>query len=60
LDGAGRFEKEYTLIEKLDFEKYLEMQIEKIKIDNRDDDFLMRKMLEMYANPLVNQLDALK
>jgi hypothetical protein len=60
LDGAGRFEKEYTLIEKLDFEKYLEMQIEKIKIDSRDDDFLMRKMLEMYANPLVNQLDALK
>jgi hypothetical protein len=36
------------------------MQIEKIKIDSRDDDFLMRKMLEMYANPLVNQLDALK
>lgn len=60
LDGTSRFEKEYTLIEKLDFEKYLEMQIEKIKIDNRDDDFLMRKMLEMYANPLVNQLDALK
>lgn len=60
LDGAGRFEKEYTLIEKLDFEKYLEMQIEKIKIENRDDDFLMRKMLEMYANPLVNQLDTQK
>jgi hypothetical protein len=60
LDGTSRFEKEYTLIEKLDFEKYLEMQIEKIKIENRDDDFLMRKMLEMYANPLVNQLDALK
>ena len=60
LDGAGRFEKEYTLIEKLDFEKYLEMQIEKIKIENRDDDFLMRKMLEMYANTLVNQLDTQK
>jgi len=60
LDGTGRFEKEYTLIGKLDFEKYLEMQIEKIKIENRDDDFLMRKMLEMYANPLVNQLDTQK
>ncbi len=60
LDGTGRFEKDYTLIEKLDFEKYLEMQIEKIKIENRDDDFLMRKMLEMYANPLVNQLDTQK
>lgn len=60
LDGTGRFEKEYTLIEKLDFEKYLEMQIEKIKIENRADDFLMRKMLEMYANPLVNQLDTQK
>jgi hypothetical protein len=60
LDGKGQFENEYTLIEKLDFERYLEKQTQKITIDNRDDDFIMRKMLEMYANPLINQLEALK
>jgi len=60
LDGKGRFEQEYTLIEKLDFERYLEKQIEKIELENRDVDFLMRKMLEMYANPLINQMEAAK
>jgi len=60
LDGKGQFENEYTLIEKLDFERYLEKQTQKITIDNRDDDFIMRKMLEMYANPLINQLEAIK
>jgi hypothetical protein len=55
-----RFEKEYTLIEKLDFERYLEKQIEKIQLEDRDDNFILRKMLEMYANPLVNQLAATK
>lgn len=60
LNGNGRFENEYTLIEKLDFERYLEKQIEKTQLENRDDDFLMRKLLEMYANPLVNYLEATK
>jgi hypothetical protein len=60
LDGNGVYENDYTLVEKLDFEKYLEKQIEKIQIDNRDDDFLMRKMLEMYTNPLLNYLNALR
>lgn len=60
LDGKGCFEKEYTLIEKLDFERYLEKQIQKISLKNRDDDFIKRKMLEMYANPLINQLEAIK
>lgn len=53
-----RFEKDYTLIEKLDFERYLAKQIEKIQLENRDNDFIMRKLLEMYANPLINQLAA--
>lgn len=60
LDGKDRFEKEYTLIEKLDFERYLDKQIQKISLKNRDDDFIKRKMLEMYANPLINQLEAIK
>ncbi len=58
LEGKKCFENDYTLIEKLDFERYLEKQTEKIQIENRDDNFIMRKMLEMYANPLINHLEA--
>ncbi len=52
------FSKEYTMMEKLDFERYLEKQIGKIDLENRDDDYLMKKMLEMYANPLINYIAA--
>lgn len=57
LNGTDKFSKEYTLMEKLDFEKYLEKQIEKIDLEYKDIDFLMVKLLEMYANPLINALD---
>ena len=56
LEETDTFSKEYSLMEKLDFEKYLEKQLGKIDLENRDDDFLLRKMLEMYANPLKNFL----
>ena len=58
LKGEDKFAKEYTIIEKLDFEKYLEQQIQKIELADRDHDFLFVKMLEMYANPLINHLAA--
>lgn len=56
LEGSQRFASEYTLMEKLDVEKYLGKQIEKIDLENKDVDFLMIKLLEMYANPLKNAL----
>jgi len=56
LHETKQFEKSYSLLEKLDFEKYLEMQISKIDLPNKDLDFLKIKMLEMYANPLINSL----
>lgn len=48
------YDKSYTLLEKLDFEKYIEMQINKIDMENKDINFLKHKILEMYANPLRN------
>lgn len=59
LAGNNRFEKEYTVMEKLDFERYLEKQLLKIELDKKDDNFLMKKMLEMYSNPLINYLQTL-
>lgn len=56
LKGEGRFEQEYSDAEKLDFDKYLAFQIAKIDLDNKDEEFLRFKLLEMYANPLINKL----
>jgi hypothetical protein len=57
LHKSSKFENEYTIMEKLDFEKYIEKQIEKIDLANKDHNFLLKKILEMYSNPLINQLE---
>lgn len=53
-DNAGK----YTAGEKERFTKYLEGQLAKIQIENKDEDFLRNKMILMYANPAKNQLAA--
>ncbi len=58
LKNSKNFSAEYTNIERLDFERYLMLQIAKIDIPNKDESFLMKKLLEMYANPLINKLSA--
>jgi hypothetical protein len=58
LNGENRFAHEYSTIEKLDFERYLSKQISKINLVDKDENFLFRKLLEMYANPLINKLQA--
>lgn len=57
---TATFEKDYSIMEKLDFEKYLEQQIQKIELENKDHNFLLIKILEMYSNPLKNYLEATK
>ena len=42
-----------------EIEKYLNGQLAKISLENPDYDFLRCKMLEMYANPLINKLSTL-
>lgn len=54
LNQSDKYASDYSLMEKLDFEKYLEKQIEKIDLQDKDVDFLRIKLLEMYANPLRN------
>ncbi len=56
LRNENRFEKEYSTMEKLDFERYLSLQIAKIDLPEKNEDFLMKRLLEMYANPLINYL----
>ncbi|MBR1547943.1 MAG: acyltransferase [Prevotella sp.] len=53
--GDGSDSKEVAAIKEY-FEQYLQGQIDKIKIDNKDEAFLRECMLTMYANPLRNYL----
>ncbi len=58
LSDSNSFTTHYTEEEKHNFSIYLDKQIGKIKIDNKDESFLRHKMLLMYANPLINYLKA--
>ena len=51
------FTNEYSEQEKQEFERYLKLQIAKINIENKDESFLRMKLIEMYANPLINKLN---
>jgi 1-acyl-sn-glycerol-3-phosphate acyltransferase len=51
---TSRFADKYTLDEKEKFKRYVDGQIEKIQIENKDHDFLQKKMIEMYSNILKN------
>jgi len=50
----------YTPEAEAAFLKYIDERIAKIDLPEKDEDFLRFKLLEMYANPLVNQLEALQ
>lgn len=56
LNGTRRFSDHYGLKDKKDFETYLQGQLDKIDIPNKDEAYLRRKILEMYTNPLMNNL----
>ena len=56
LNQTRRFAAHYSLDEKKQFEAYLNGQLEKIVLPNKDGAFLRKKLLEMYSNPLKNYL----
>lgn len=58
--NTNKFKSEYTKEDKDLFENYLDKQIRKVELENKDRDFLRMSILEMYANPLKNHLEAKK
>lgn len=52
------FADKYTAEDKQTFVAYIEKQLQKIDLPNRDDAFLRSKMYQMYANPVYNQQKA--
>lgn len=56
LEGGNRFAAHYTADDRQRFTAYIDRQLGRIDLPGKDDDFLRGKLLEMYANPLRNQL----
>ena len=56
LHGTDAYGAHYTAEERATFEQYIAGQLQKIEMPGKDEAFLRAKMLEMYANPALNQL----
>lgn len=56
LEGNEAHADRYTAEDKAAFEKYLQGQIARIDIPNKDEAFLRERMFTMYANPARNSL----
>ncbi len=54
--NSNKFTNKYSAKEKEKFIVYIDNQVGKINIDNKDDEFLRNKIIEMYANTLINYL----
>ncbi|MCC8146825.1 MAG: 1-acyl-sn-glycerol-3-phosphate acyltransferase [Bacteroidales bacterium] len=54
--GNGKFSNHYSMKNKDTFDTYINQQLEKIKLENKDVPYLREKMLEMYAYPVKNHL----
>ncbi len=58
LTGTDRYADRYTAADVERFDKYLQGQLDKIKMEQPDWDFLRERILTMYANPALNQTAA--
>ena len=56
LSGTDEFAAHYTERDRKKFLKYLEGQYAKIRLEHPDREFLMERMLTMYANPVRNKM----
>lgn len=61
LHGTSEYTDKYTDADRATFEKYIDGQLAKIQdLPNPDMAFLRERILEMYANPAINQLSVAK
>lgn len=56
MTGTNTFNKHYCEKDVQKFDAYLQAQIDKIDLPNKDINFLRAKIIEMYANTVKNQL----
>ena len=58
LDGTTIYTNKYSDDNKVKFDAYIEKQLAKITLPNKDEAYLRQRLLEMYANPARNYLKA--
>ena len=58
LDGTTIYTNKYSDDNKAKFDAYIEKQLAKITLPNKDEAYLRQRLLEMYANPARNYLKA--
>lgn len=58
LEGTQTYADKYSTEEKTRFDAYVERQIAKIEIPNKDESYLRERIVEMYAYPAKNYLKA--
>lgn len=58
LEGTSRFTDKYSAEEKVRFETYLQKKLVLIQLPGKDESFLKKCILTMYANPALNYLKA--
>lgn len=57
-----RLHKNYYIFERdeKEFANYIQSRLDKIEIENKDEDFLRAKLIEMYQNPVINHKKAIE
>lgn len=60
LQGTEDYKDHYSAEDKAFFDRYLAGQMAKINMPNKDEAFLRKSILTMYANPAINYMNATK
>lgn len=58
LEGTESYVGHYSEADRSRFERYLQEQLDKIDVPNKDEAFLRERLLTMYANPARNYMSA--
>ena len=58
INGNSDYATHYTPADKQRFEDYLQGQLAKIRLADKDEPFLRERILTMYANPVINKQNA--
>ena len=60
LEGNQHFASRYTTEDVARFNTYLQKKLDMISLPDKDEEFLRKCMLTMYANPVINHQKALE
>ena len=58
MTNTQTFAKKYNLVDLHNFEKYITKQMDKIEIENKDENYLYSKLIQMYGIMVKNYLEA--